>query len=405
MSIYLILVLIAAIGSILPKNIARNSSSSPLVTQELPQSTDSPPQSTPSTELPQNALLANASPSQKNDVPSSPPFPLQNSDAFLGTAPLPQRSEPPLNSQPLLSSTFFQKDDPPNRDPPLNDKSSKNSKMETGPPLPQRLFLKQVEESNDGFGQVKNYTMLGILFAPKYKTAPTFLLPMIDARVSNINNLCKTNTYGTSLGLIARSISQSSCWMWGGNIYWDYRQGSIAHWFQLGTGIELLHKYCDFRFNVYIPLEGKRTKTRTFEVGEDLFTQRNKFEYPYGGLNAELGWKAVRNKNFQLYLAGGAYYLSGTCSPCSCKNNSNSWGGTFRIRPQYRDFLAVDLKMSDDSIFHLIYQIQVIFSLPLYRLSKGQKLPCNIYNREIYQPVERWDLITLGRGTCWQSNF
>lgn len=278
-------------------------------------------------------------------------------------------------------------------EPPPKTKPPKTKREDL--PLPKRVFLRQTEESREGFGHVKNYTTLGILFAPEYKHGN--FLHMADLRVNNINNLCKINTYGTNLGYVTRYIPKSSCWMWGLNAYWDYRQGSIAHWFQLGAGAELLGKYCDFRVNGYLPLEDKRKKSHTFEVGEDLFTKRIKFEYAYTGFNAELGWKAVRTRDFQLYLAGGPYYLSGNC-------DHKSWGGSFRVRPQYRDYVAVDLSMSDDSIFHLIYQIQVIFSLPLYR-SKDKKPPCKIYNREIYQPVERWDLITLGRGTCWKSNF
>lgn len=291
---------------------------------------------------------------------------------------------------PLAANTFEipATNEQPKTDPPKNERANQ--------PLPKRLFLRQTEESREGFGHVKNYTTLDILFAPEYK--PGRFLHMADVRVQNINNLCKINTYGTNLGYVTRHIPKSSCWMWGLNAYWDYRQGSIAHWFQLGAGAELLGKYCDFRVNGYWPLEDKRKKSHTFEVGEDLFTKRIKFEYAYAGFNAELGWKAVRTRDFQLYLAGGPYYLSGNC-------DHKGWGGSFRVRPQYRDYLAVDLSMSDDGIFHLIYQIQVIFSLPLYRSPRGKKPPCSLYNREIYQPVERWDLITLGRGTCWESNF
>lgn len=266
-----------------------------------------------------------------------------------------------------------------------------------GEPWPKWVFLRHTEESREGFGQVKNYTTLGVLFAPEYN--PGHYLPMADLRVSNINSRCKINTYGTNVGFLTRYIPHSSCWMWGFNAYWDYRQGSVKHWFQLGAGLELLSKYCDFRMNGYWPLEGIRRKIHTFEVGEDLFTKRIKFEHSYAGFNAEFGWKILRMRDFQIYLAGGPYYLSGGCA------RQKSWGGSFRIRPQYRDYLAVDLSMSDDSIFHMIYQVQFIFSLPLYYTPKGHKPPCRIFNREIYQPVVRWDLITLGRGTCWESNF
>lgn len=306
----------------------------------------------------------------------------------------PAFKSPAVSGQPLLatvkSPTFLPASGKGNQPP-----SIKTDRM--GPPLPQRIYLKQVEESRDGFGFVKNYSSLGLLFAPQYKT--DHFLPMIDVRINNINNLCKVNTYGTSLGVVARHIPKSSCWMWGVNTYWDYRQGTLSNWFQMGAGVELLGKTCDFRINGYVPLEGKKTKVHTFEVGEGLYTKRIKYEYPFSGFNAELGWRPVRKKDFQLYLAAGTYYLSGS----GCQKNS--WGGTFRVRPQYKDFVAIDVQMSEDSIFKLIYKLQVIFSLPLYRPPKKQKAPCGIYEREIYQPVERYDLINLGRGTCWKSNF
>jgi len=262
---------------------------------------------------------------------------------------------------------------------------------------PQRTYLAHGDESNGGFGNVENFTTLQMELSKDYN--PGHFLSMVDLRIHSINSMCKDNTYGASVGLVERYIPSSSCRMWGFNGFWDYRQGSLGQWHQLGLGVETLGKRWDFRANGYWPLEDAAKKTCVFDdFSGGFFMKTVKFESAFAGVNAEVGWKPIRSRNFQLYAAAGPYYISGDCS--------KAWGGRARLRPQYQDVAAIEGIVSYDHIFGVIYQVQVIFSIPLYRdPANHRRAPCDIYNREVFQPVERWDIILLDRGSCTFSNF
>ena len=106
----------------------------------------------------------------------------------------------------------------------------------------------------------------------------------------------------------------------------------------------------------------------------------------------KLAGRLSKSTNFQLYTAAGPYYISGDCR--------KSWGGRARLRPQYKDVAALEGIVSYDDVFGIIYQVQFIFSIPLYRdPANHRKAPCGIYNREVFQPVERWDILLLDRGS------
>ena len=118
------------------------------------------------------------------------------------------------------------------------------------------------------------------------------------------------------------------------------------------------------------------------------------------GCNAEIGWLAVNKKSFFLYAAAGPYYLERKC-------HGKSWGGEMRIRPQYKDYLALDLSLSYDAFYKTVFQAELIFSIPLYQLNskKYKQAPCGITEREIYQPIQRFEVMSLGNRSCWEFNF
>ena len=77
-------------------------------------------------------------------------------------------------------------------------------------------------------------------------------------------------------------------------------------------------------------------------------------------------------------------------------------GGKVRLRPQYKDYIALDLSFIHDNVFGSIFQVEVIFSLPLYQLNyiKDKKGPCGISNRKVYQPIQRFWVMPLSERCC-----
>ncbi len=84
---------------------------------------------------------------------------------------------------------------------------------------------------------------------------------------------------------------------------------------------------------------------------------------------------------------------------------SKTVGVEARIRPQYKDYVALDLSYNWDPLFHAVYQAEIILYAPLYQLSKRRPVgSCNrnLTLRQIYQNVERFNVMPLGRHTCLQ---
>jgi hypothetical protein len=191
--------------------------------------------------------------------------------------------------------------------------------------------------------------------------------------------------------------------MLGFNVFYDYRQGNLGFYNQVGFGAEILSKRWDFRANLYVPFGAKRKMKRCIfdDYEGDYFAINDFFESVSYSFNAEVGWLAINSQYIFLYMAGGPYYISGR------KCHDKTVGGEFRIQPQYKDYIAVDLSVSHDPLFNTIYQAKVIVHLPLYFLSKtiNKRETCGLTARQIYQPVERFEVMPLGRCSCWTANF
>jgi len=265
-------------------------------------------------------------------------------------------------------------------DPPINkDPSNHHGSFF----IPKRLALRDIER--EGIGYPKGYATFEALFAP----SPRRFMPMIDIRAHHLYN----DTYAVNAGLIGRYVSKSFCRIYGLNVYWDYRQGKVGNYQQLGVGFETLGKRFDFRFNGNIGIQKHMLKCK-FEFSGDRFSIFRKKEFSFEGFNSEIGSSLVNSKTFLLYAAAGPYYLS--------RDDQRAWGGKARLRPQYKDFLALELSTSYDHIFHAIFQGEIILSLPLYPSSKRKKC---LLNREIYQPVHRFEIIPLKKRCGWETNW
>jgi hypothetical protein len=132
----------------------------------------------------------------------------------------------------------------------------------------------------------------------------------------------------------------------------------------------------------------------------NYYVEEHECESTSYGYNLELGWLMVETCDFLLYLAGGPYYL--TRKGCFDKPLR---GGEVRLRPQFRDYLAVDLRYSYDSVFESVFQVGLILYLPVYQFRSREKGPCCVTDRQIYQPIERFEVMPLVRDRCFIKNY
>jgi hypothetical protein len=283
--------------------------------------------------------------------------------------------------------------------PPAKRKASTSPSHTSGKSffLPRRITVSHVAGAGAGIGYGTNYSTLEVLFASLYH--PDSFVPMIDLRGHRFDN----DTFAANVGLIVRYVPDGGtfCQMLGFNVYYDYREGRRGSYNQVGAGIECLGKRLDFRGNVYCPVSKTSHKlVCTFDkyIGDFFYINRNEEAVTYG-FNAEVGYLIVNSKQFLFYSAIGPYFLSK-------KWDRQTIGGKFRLQPQYKDYIALDLEMSYDPLFKWVYQTKIIVTLPLYQIPcRKNKAPCGITNRQIYQPVERFEVIPLRIRSCFQSNF
>ncbi len=262
---------------------------------------------------------------------------------------------------------------------------------------PKRMTLRHVEGWGEGVSFGTDYSTCALFISPDYHVGK--VMPILDLRGHRFDN----NKYAANVGIGGRYIPESGtfCQILGFNAFYDWREGHLGSYNQVGVGLEVLGKRWDFRANGYAPVGTTRRKTKcvfdNYEGG--YYAIHRKCEFTSYGYNAEVGYYAVRTKDFFLYTAIGPYYLVR-------KNSDKTRGGMFRVRPQYKDYLAFDFSVSHDSVFQTVYQAQIILYLPLYQLSKkGNQRPCNLTDYQIYQPIERYEVMPIGRRSCWQTNF
>ncbi len=265
-------------------------------------------------------------------------------------------------------------------------------------PYPRRVTVSHVEGINAYTGYGTNYSSGTLFFAPDYRLGHT--LQFIDTRLHRFDD----QTYGANVGIGWRYIPKNNtfCNLLGFNVYYDYRRGHNWNYNQIGMGLEVLGNRLDFRANLYVPIATQKYSICCIYdnyIG-DWYASYCKCESISYGYNAEIGYLIVRSKNILLYAATGPYYFSAKCL-------ERTAGWDIRIRPQFRDYFAVDFKINYDRFYHTVYQTTFIVSLPLYQVfaRKNKHGPCRITDRQIYQPVIRLEAIPISRNACWQTNF
>ena len=266
--------------------------------------------------------------------------------------------------------------------------------------LLKRVTVRHVvgDQERDCIPFATNFTSLEIFTASDYQ--PNKMFPFLDLRGHRFDN----NTYAANVGIGGRYVPKNDsgfCEMLGLNIYYDYRQGCVGYYQQIGAGIEVLGRRWDFRANAYAPFGARRhIKTCFFNDYEgDFFAKRQDIESVSYSFNGEVGYLAINGKNFSFYMAGGPYFLArGRCC-------TSTVGVEARIRPKYRDYVALDLSARYDDLFGTIWQASIIFTLPLYQISNLNERPCGLRDWQIYQPVERFEVMPLSKRSCWETNF
>lgn len=266
-------------------------------------------------------------------------------------------------------------------------------------PIVQRLTISHVEGIHAYSGYGTNYSSGTVFIAPNYRLGQ--LMPFLDGRIHRFDS----TQFAANVGIGARYIPtmESFCRLLGANLYYDYRKGHRWNFNQIGFGLEALGESLDFRANFYFPFGTTRySKTSVFDnfVGP-FFAKHFRCESVSWGWNAEAGYYLLGCGPFFLYTAIGPYYFGENCL-------DSRLGVQWRIRPQFRDYFAIDFTVNYDRTYHTVLQTTFILSLPFYQINKRDDYCgrcCQITDRQIYQPVIRMATMPLSRFSCWHTNF
>ncbi len=235
-------------------------------------------------------------------------------------------------------------------------------------------------------------TSLNLLFEPDYFSKN--LHRMIDLSWHQFRN----QTNGANLGFIIRSKEEP---MIGGNIYYDYRQGYVGNYHQIGLGFECLGKKVDFRVNGYFPIGTKQHQEYyQFDsyIGSYFAIQRGTESVDFCS-DFELGFLVKKTEKFTFHVAIGGYALGSVVQ-------SGILGAKLRVTPSYKDYCSIDLNLSYDSIFGFVPEIIAKVSVPLYQISSksNPKEKLNERAKQVYQPVRRFPVPIIQPQDHWQTN-
>ncbi len=172
-------------------------------------------------------------------------------------------------------------------------------------------------------------------------------------------------------GIGWRYLFDSQCQAVGLNAYYDYRKGGHMHANQLGCGLEYLTPRWECRANGYVPWGSRISHQYDLKFdhfsGHQLYISR-KHQFALAGGDAEVGYRCVRSKNFELMAAAGPYYFQGSLGQAAI-------GGKVRLEASITPYLRLEMGDSYDSVFHNRFQFQAAVSIPFGPRSKSKKNP------------------------------
>ena len=238
--------------------------------------------------------------------------------------------------------------------------------------------------------QDTGYGTLG-LFTPYAK--PTWLT-FVDLKGYKFEN----NRWGASGGLGGRFMLPCRGAI-GLNAYYDYYEGRLqGNFHQVGGGIEWLNPCWDIRLNGYFPIgDHAHFHKKCFfgDLGDGFMATRGRLEYAFTGGDLEAGMRLWSQGNTLFYGAIGPYYYA------AGKHNRHFYGATARLRLSYKEYVYLQVRVSQDRIYHTCVQGSLEIRIPLEVFLCLPPCGCDWF----VQPVYREGIIMTDRCCSWSWNW
>lgn len=246
--------------------------------------------------------------------------------------------------------------------------------LSADPYLPKRVTVRTLQGTGVGFDQ--GYSSADLFLSSSEEPEWNCWVPFLDLRAHLFNN----GKPAVNAGVGLRYVTD---WVWGINVYYDYRMTEQDHYNQFSAGFEVLGKMWEFRVNGYHPVGRSESSSH-----------HHHREIAMKGANAEFGVHLERCNWGQLYFAAGPYYFGGHAKA--------TWGGEGRMVWDCIRYLRLEGNFAYDHLFKWTGsgQIGLIWSFGGNECNKKSDDPCcegEYMKKRTVQRIDRNEIVVVDK--------
>ncbi|QDU07963.1 beta strand repeat-containing protein [Gimesia aquarii] len=232
-----------------------------------------------------------------------------------------------------------------------------------------------------GIGYDDGYSNLGVLLPFTINPDQSMLFLDIRALVTD------RGAGGVNLGAGWRGYSETVDKIFTFAGWYDYDDGHVQDYHQLGLSGEVIGQYLTTRVNGYFPINNDQIVVSNNLTGGAFFRSNRimlyrdfRTESSYGGVDAEIGGPLPVLGKFGIDAFVGGYYYDSD-------HDKSAAGAKFRAEANINDWWQMSVSYAKDSVFGSNAWMNVILTMPDGRSNKWMRPKTR--RQRMYQPMNR----------------
>lgn len=232
-----------------------------------------------------------------------------------------------------------------------------------------------------GIGYDDGYSNLGILLPFTINPEQSMLFLDVRALVTD------QGAGGVNLGAGWRGYSETVDKIFTLAGWYDYDDGHVQDYHQLGLSGEVIGQYLTARVNGYFPINNDQvvvsnnlTGGAFFQSNRIILDRNLRTESSYGGVDAEVGGPLPVLGKFGIDAFVGGYYYNSD-------HDKSAAGAKFRAEANINDWWQMSVSYAKDSVFGSNAWMNVTLTMPEGRSNKWMRPKTR--KQRMYQPMNR----------------
>lgn len=232
-----------------------------------------------------------------------------------------------------------------------------------------------------GIGYDDGYSNLGVLLPFTINPDQSMLFLDVRALVTD------RGAGGVNLGAGWRGYSETVDKIFTFAGWYDYDDGHVQDYHQLGLSGEVIGQYLTTRVNGYFPINNDQVVVSNNLTGGAFFRSNRimlyrdfRTESSYGGVDAEIGGPLPVLGKFGIDAFVGGYYYDSD-------HDKSAAGAKFRAEANINDWWQMSVSYAKDSVFGSNAWMNVILTMPDGRSNKWMRPKTR--RQRMYQPMNR----------------